>query len=244
MYALGDTTPEENAQVLACCVQYPEVAEELMNVQMALESYAMANAIEPNSGTKEKIFSTLNLKTARLEKVQAKVVSISPLRNIAAAAVFLLIGSAIFNVIFYNKYKQAYTKSEETQQQLAALNENFSETANNLNAITDKHSVQLRLKPVVAPKDVDAEIYWITDTGEVYIDPSDLPSAPKGMQYQLWAIVDGKAMDAGLIVSKDGRTLKMQKMKTFGKAQAFAVTLEKEGGVVASKEKPFVLVSL
>lgn len=244
MYALGDTTPEENAQVLACCVQYPEVAEELMKVQMALEAYAMANAIEPNSGTKEKIFSTLNLETAKLEKVQAKVVSISPLRNIAAAAVLLLLGSAIFNVIFYNKYKQAYSKAEQTQQQLAALNENFSETANNLNAITDKHSLQLRLKPVVAPKDVDAEIYWITDTGEVYIDPSDLPAAPKGMQYQLWAIVDGKAMDAGLIVSKDGRTLKMQKMKTFGRAQAFAVTLEKEGGVVASKEKPFVLVSL
>ncbi len=244
MYTLGDTTPEENELILANIEQYPEVREELIKVQKALEAYAIANAITPNANIKDKLFYQLNVSSAKTAVVPAKVISISLLRRIAAAAVLLLIGSAIFNIVFYNKYKDAYSKAEESQQQLAVLNENFSETTNNFNAITDKHSLQLRLKPVVAPKDVDAEIYWITDTGELYIDPSDLPSAPTGMQYQLWAIVDGKAMDAGLIVSKDGRTLKMQKMKTFGRAQAFAVTLEKEGGVAVSKEKPYVIVSL
>lgn len=244
MYTLGDTTPEENELVLASIEQYPEVREELIKVQKALEAYAIANAITPSVNIKDKLFYQLNVSPAKSAVVPAKVISISPLRRIAAASVLLLIGSAIFNIVFYNKYKDAYSKAEESQQQIASLSENLNETSTNLKIVRSKFSQHLKLKPDAGPKDTDAEIYWLTNTGEVYIDPSDLPPTPKGMQYQLWAIVDGKAIDGGLIVSKDGKTLEMQKMKTFGRAQAFAVTLEKEGGVAVSKEKPYVIVSL
>jgi hypothetical protein len=55
-----------------------------------------------------------------------------------------------------------------------------------------------------------------------YVDPSSLPSAPKGKQYELWAIVDGQPVNAGIIITtKKGDRYSIQKMKTFGKVDAF-----------------------
>ena len=64
-------------------------------------------------------------------------------------------------------------------------------------------------------------------------DPSNLPAIPAGMQYQLWGIVDGKPVDAGLIITTTAdKKYRIQKMKSFGKSkvEAFAVTLETAGG--------------
>jgi anti-sigma-K factor RskA len=245
-YVMGGTTPIENAQVEQWRALYPEVNDEIDSIEKNLEAYAFANAVAPSHKVKERIEAALKIpsQTNTQNNGKAKVVSITPWKNIAAAAVALLIGSAIFNVIYFGKYKAASAKYEEGEKTIAALNANLAEEANEMNVIRSKYSLPLKLKPDIAPKDADAKIFWMTNTGEVYIDPSNLPVPPKGMQYQLWAIVDGKAIDGGLIVSKDGKTLRMQKMKTFGKAQAFAVTLELEGGVAVSKEKPYVIVSL
>jgi Anti-sigma-K factor rskA len=246
-YVMGDTTSIENAQIEQWRAQYSEVNDEIVSIEKNLEAYAFANAITPSDKVKQKITAIINTPLQPLANNNngngAKVVSMTPWKNIAAAAVALLIGSAIFNVIYFGKYKDASAKYEDSEKKIASLNANLSEEANDMNVIRSKYSLPLKLKPDIAPKDADAKIYWLTNTGEIYIDPSNLPATPKGMQYQLWAIVDGKAIDGGLIVSKDGK-LRMQKMKTFGKAQAFAVTLEVEGGVVASKEKPYVIVSL
>lgn len=54
------------------------------------------------------------------------------------------------------------------------------------------------------------------------------PLFPFG-QYQLWAIVDCKPVDAGMISTEKG-VYHIQKMRSFGKAQAFAITLEKADG--------------
>ncbi len=242
---MGDTSPMQNTQVEQWRVQYFEVNDEIISIEKNLEAYAFANAITPSIKVKENVLAALKApsQTNGQNNSTAKVISISPWRNIAAAAVALLIGSAVFNVIYFSKYKDASAKYDESEKTIASLNANLADASNDMNVIRSKYSLPLKLKPDIAPKDADAKIYWLTNTGEIYIDPSNLPATPKGMQYQLWAIVDGKAIDGGLIVPKNGK-LSMQKMKTFGKAQAFAVTLEVEGGVVASKEKPYVIVSL
>jgi anti-sigma-K factor RskA len=51
---------------------------------------------------------------------------------------------------------------------------------------------------------------------------------PAGKQYQLWAIVDGKPVDAGMIDLN--QPIVFQQMKTINSAQAFAVTIENVGG--------------
>ena len=100
-----------------------------------------------------------------------------------------------------------------------------------LNVVQSKYSEPVRLNGLNETPDATAKIFWLKNTGEVYVDPSNLPEIPAGKQFQLWAIVDGKPIDAGLIETSTNKLkYRIQKMKAFGKAQAFAITIEKEGG--------------
>ena len=74
-------------------------------------------------------------------------------------------------------------------------------------------------------------IIFLKNTGDVYVDPADLPTIEKGKQYELWAIVDGAPVNAGIIItSSKGVSYNIQKMKNFGtvQVQAFAVSVEPE----------------
>ena len=243
MYVIGAASSEESAQVEQLRSQYPEVEEEIINIEKAFESYAFANAMEPSASVKNKIFSSLKSINEPLGIVpKAKVVSISPLKNIAAAAaVLLLIGSSVLNYFYYNKYNEVNDKYAESQQQIASLNEHLTEVDKDMGIVQSKYSEPISLKGQEAAPDAGAKIFWMKNTGEVYVDPTHMPIAPAGKQYQLWAFVDGKPVDAGMITSKDGKHYKIQKMKTFGKAQAFAITLETVGGNPEPKGSVYVL---
>jgi anti-sigma-K factor RskA len=240
-YVLGQASLQEKQLVETLRTQHSSVHEEIGEIERYMEAYAFANATPANNSVKAKLFEAINNKplatSITATNTPAKVVSIFSARNVAAAAVVLLIGSSLFNVSYYSKVNKQNEEIAELKKEVAG-----DELEDKV--VRSKYCLPMKMNPELAPKDADAKIYWLTNTGEIYIDPSNLPATPAGMQYQLWAIVDGKAVDAGLVVSKDGKTLKMQKMKSFGKAQAFAVTLEKAGGVIASKEKPYMIVSL
>jgi anti-sigma-K factor RskA len=84
--------------------------------------------------------------------------------------------------------------------------------------------------PGVAGKESDlATVYWDTKTKDVYLLANNLPKPNDDKQYQLWALVDGKPVDAGMIDDCNG----LCKLKNIQKAQAFAITLEKKGGSAA-----------
>jgi anti-sigma-K factor RskA len=73
-----------------------------------------------------------------------------------------------------------------------------------------------------------ATVYWNSESKDVYLLINELPKPATGKQYQLWAIVDGKPVDAGIFDTDNG--MSFVKLKTIPKAEAFAITLEKKGG--------------
>ena len=75
-----------------------------------------------------------------------------------------------------------------------------------------------------------ATVYWDTQSKDVYLLINKLPAPVSDKQYQLWAIVDGKPVDAGVFDMAEG--ISFVKLKTIPKAEAFAITLEKKGGSV------------
>jgi len=73
-----------------------------------------------------------------------------------------------------------------------------------------------------------AYVYWNGSTQEVYLDIQNMKELAQENQYQLWAIIDGKPVDAGVF---DGNLTGLVKMKGIGTgAAAFAVTIEPRGG--------------
>ncbi len=239
LYVLGMTTEQEAAEIAVWAQQYPEVAAEIAAIESGLETYAMINAIPAKASTKEKVFIEINSPYTRSTTSPAKVVSISSSwKYAAAAAILLLIGSIVFNISYYNKYQAANKDYEaavfeknRANEQLTALEQANNDMKNDLSVVQSRYSQPVSLDGQPAAPDAAAKIFWMKDSHEVYIDPSNLPEPPKGMQYQFWGFVDGKPVDGGMIVfTRKGDKYRIQKMKSFGKAEAFAVTLETEGG--------------
>jgi hypothetical protein len=247
LYATNTCTPSE-ATLVDTFLQAKDadIQTELAAIEQALEAYAFANALQPRMVVQNKLFSSLNFQApvVPIYSNNKEQKSLSIFKAVAAAAVLLLLGSIALNVIYFNKFKQLDALAASNEAAIKTLQSKTEIENYETKVIHSKYSLPLKMNGSELAPEADAKIYWLTNTGEIFIDPRNLPPTPAGKQYQLWAIVDGKAVDAGLIQTADGRTFKLQQMKTFGKAQAFAITLEQKGGVKASKEKPFAIVKL
>jgi Anti-sigma-K factor rskA len=256
LYVLGLTNEQETAQVLAWKATYPEVGVELLAIENSLEQVDLAKAVSPSLDTKKNLFSAIKSnKVENVEKdaeISTPVVAmnnavVKPMSNTlkyaAAAAAILFVVSAINNFSTYTKYKKATDALAVAEQKINNQNQELASLKDNLEVPLNISSQQVVLKGTATAPTSTAKIFWIRNTGDVYVEASGLPETPTGMQYQLWAIIDGKPVDAGMINNnKKGQKYNIQKMKAFGKAQAFAITLEKEGGSpTPTMEKMYVM---
>lgn len=252
LYCTGLTNAAESAEVAQWAKQFPEVAAEIEAIQSGLEAYAQTHAIEPASGVKEKILASINTSESapvvnmpQSETVEKKVFAMSPVWKYAAAAsIVLLLGSLILNYSYYSKYKTANDQLASAQTELQQQKNMAKALNEEMGVIGDRNAMPVSLNGLPDVPEAAARIYWMKHTGEVYIDPSNLPQAPKGKQYQFWAIVDGVPVSGGMIdtnIEIDGKKIRIQKMKSFGKAQAFAVSLEDAGPEKPAPTKVMVI---
>ncbi len=238
LHAAGLTSQEEGLRVQQWIKEYPEIAKAYDEIEKDIESYALANAIAPSAAVKGKIFSALNFDAAENNEASdsltntGKIVALTPYwKWMAVACIFLLMASGTLNLFFYNKYDTASKDLKLTEQELAQMNQDNTDLKAGMNVIQSKYSEAIRLNGVNTTPEAIAKIFWMKNTGDVYIDASNLPDTQKDQQFQLWAIVDGKPVDAGLIItSRKNDKYRIQKMRSFGRAEAFAITIEKQGG--------------
>ena len=223
-------------------MQYPVVKAEIEAIQSGMESYANAHAVQPASGIKEKIFQRIIDPDAAANQdkpaMTGRPLAEIKLRSVpvswkwgAAAAVLLIIASTLSDILFYNKYVSANNELTAVRDQLDSEKLKAGEMKHDMSVVHNPLSMPVALKGMEQMPDATAKIFWLQNTGEVMIDASNLPNAPQGSQYQFWAIVDGIPVNGGMIITNDkGIKYRFQKMRSFGKAQAFAISLEKEGG--------------
>lgn len=252
LYATGLALDEEVKLVHEYIISYPEVATELALIEARMEMYAKSFAVQPHPSVKDKIFVRINSEDTTAKVVTltdhsavaaAKIIGISALWKFAiVASIVLLVGSVALNVLLYNKSNVTAKNLQQSEKELAGLREENKLIEGNMQVVQNKFSKSVSLRGLDAAPDAAAKIFWMENTGEVYIEPSNLPEAPPGKQYQLWGIVDGKPVSGGMILgSKKGDKFRIQKMKTFGRVEAFAVTLENEPGNVAPKGPMYVM---
>ena len=254
-YVLGMADADEVAQLEQLKKQHPEIQAAIDSFENELEATAMANAVTPAATTKTKLMQALaedfsNLDTNTTESStqptapkEAKVVQLplTPIASkagnlfkyIAAASIILLLGSTATNVYLFNKYN---TLNKEV---IALLNDKntlttdnntiqtkYQEVTNSLQLMSDTNIIKVALKGIAGKEGNLATVFWNNKTKDVYLLSNKLPKAPEGKQYQLWALVNGKPIDAGMLQDCNG----VCKLKNTVKADVFAITLEKAGG--------------
>ncbi len=240
-YVIGATTDEQAAMIRELCTKHPELLAELERVEASIID-ASSHTNEPlNPALKAKISAQLSF-SDDASQAETKIVSIQNkgLRfyRFGIAASLLLFGSSFCYILFLQqKLKRLNSEvaalsasksymAEELKIQQASLYNTHSE----LRVVSDPNIKKIPLKGMNSLASRSAVIHWNPQTSEVYFNAALLPK-PANKQYQLWAIVNGKPVDAGMI-QLEGE-LVFQKMKAVSSAQAFAVTIEKPGGSAA-----------
>ncbi|TPG63597.1 anti-sigma factor domain-containing protein [Hymenobacter nivis] len=161
----------------------------------------------------------------------------APRRGLAIAASIALLLSLFGNAYLYQQWQGADTALvalQDTQNRVAAntlvVEKKLGEVKEQNAVLRDAefHFVALAGTPD-APQD-RARVLFNAKTKQVYVDVQKLSPAPTGRQYQLWALNNGKPVDAGMLTQAAASGERLERMKDIASAQAFAVTLEPLGG--------------
>lgn len=253
-FVAGLAADHEVRELQAAIAQYPEVKAATDAAQLDMERYVMMQAVPPPADVKDKLFLSLNNEAtpeagaatsgtvseeyAAYDDEPRKPATVGRIwQYMAAAAAIGLIVSLGFNVMYYNstsEWKGKYQALLTDQQSLAAQNEVFQARiaqSEEMVGMLSSPSVKKVMMSTTRKDHPESKVtvFWNAASQEVYLTVNNLPEPAADQQYQLWAIVNNKPVDAG--VFEMGNTTKaFQKMKGIAAAQYFAVTLEKKGG--------------
>lgn len=237
LYVSGDLSESERKEVEAQAALHPEIREELNAIEIAMEKYAMMHAVEPSKHVLQSILA--EVENTQVKTTSPKVVQMKPkstgniLRSLAYAASILLFISVAVNVYYFNKYKTVSGELADIREdntfmagEFETLKVNYQTLQSDLNIIKNPAYIAVTMKGQPISPSAASMVYWDKTTGQVYVYASKLPAPEAGKQYQLWALKDGKPIDAGVFdINGD-----LQQMKRITEADAFAVTLEPVGG--------------
>ncbi|MBA3681567.1 MAG: anti-sigma factor [Bacteroidetes bacterium] len=241
-YVLGTASAWETDLVNDLCKKNPLLIKEIESIEEALIKYSSQSTATINSEVKNKIevklFSAHDQQapkeaTILALKDQNKTVRLYKL-GIAASVIFI-----ITSVVYIFSLQERLNKTGDkladvtsskisAEEELKAQQTSLIVLNSKLQILSDPKIKTIGLKGMNSLASKSALVHWNSATNEVYFNASALPSSPTNKQYQLWAIVDGKPVDIGVIDLESDSTF--QKMKAVKNAQGFAVTIEKTGG--------------
>ena len=157
----------------------------------------------------------------------------------AMAASVALILSLGANALFYSRWKDASADLVALQNDQARFAQTTTVVERQLGALRQENQVlrsdEFRAVALAGTKtapSAKARVLYNPATHKVYVDVKSLPALPAGKQYQLWALDKGKPVDAGVLLATTATGEGLQPMKDIASAQAFAMTVEPEGGSI------------
>ncbi|QEC67748.1 anti-sigma factor [Panacibacter ginsenosidivorans] len=247
-YVLGLASADEAAELELLCMQHADIKNAVDEFAALIEANAFNNAVTPPPTVKDKVMLALS---EEFEKEKNKIVPVIPLhtgntdaetvtvapkptwRYLAAASIILLVVSTALNFYFYSNYKtsnEKYVALLEERNSLQAKNDvnltRLNDYEESMHIIQNPDVQKIDLPGIKGHENTFAAVYWDSKTKDVYLLPAKMDALPSDKQYQLWAIVDGKPVSAGLVEDCNG----LCKMSNVPKASMFAITVEPKGG--------------
>lgn len=243
-YVLGEVSEQERAEVEANLLRYPELREELSKIEEAQEALLMQSAITPPARVRDKLLRQIDSSEANVRHPEATGSKVVPLGTTSVKwwklATAASVSVAVITSYLALNYKGELRQTRDRLDNLIAQNQQIAQDYNTVNQRLDKIESTIRiidnpsyrrviLKGTDAAQGSLASVYWNESSSEVYLSVQQLRDISKDQQFQLWAIVDGKPVDAGVFNIAEG----IIRMKDIKNASAFAVTIEPQGGSVS-----------
>lgn len=235
-YALGDLSEKERTEVEANLQRYPALREELSRVEENQERLFLEIGIQPRAEVKQELLKKI------AEQPKGKIVSLvqeksslSMWKYAAAASVAIALVSTFLAYSYWSKWQSAESNLSDLiaqNQQVAkdynTVNQRLEKIETDLKVINNPSFTRVVMEGTANATGALASVYWNESTQEVFMSIQNMKELSRENQYQLWAIVDGKPVDAGVFDLNLAGLIKMKEIG--GVAAAFAVTIEPRGG--------------
>lgn len=235
-YVLDQLSAKEREEVEQMASSHSEIREEIDRIERAIETLALTSAVSVPKQVKDAIMGSVAEEHTPVVPIGEPEDRGSFLKIAIAASLAVAIGSSILAFSYWNRWRSAEDKLAD----LVAQNQQFADNYNLVNRKLDniQNAVKVMNDPSFARVTMNgtdnspaslATIYWNKETEAVFLSVQDLQNLSQDQQYQLWAIVDGVPVDAGVFDADDSSYF-VQMNNIGSNVAAFAVTIEPRGG--------------
>ncbi len=232
LYVYGALSEEESAEVTRILKQYPEILEEVEEIERSLMN--LSAAVAP--GDPEYLINSIKEKL----NGQTKVYPISRRKNWSAyigwAASILLMFGLFYMFNKNNELRESLQSMQadkvRMESEIAGARDDAQKTRELLNVLRDRDILKIPLPGQEVAPEAYATAYWDRETNTTYIDARDLPRPPAGMVYQVWSLElqPLTPTSIGLLDDFEEDQNKIFALENTNVSQAFGITLEPEGG--------------
>lgn len=235
LYVYGALSEKESREVSLMLKKYPEIKEEVREIENALMK--LSGAAAPSNP--EALIASIKSKLS--DKSTATAIPISKTRTnwMAyagwAASILLLIG--LFFVFENNSELQESLKLEQAknaqlEQQIVEARKNSEKSNELLAVLRDREISRISLEGQNVAPDAFAMVYWNDSENTAFIDAQALPEPPRGKVYQVWSLkMDPLTPTSiGLLEEFKDDENKIFTLENTNDSEGFGITLEPDGG--------------
>jgi len=233
--ALSKSEEERFQQLLAdASKEQLAVFQDLKAV--SAEMATLAPAEKPSLAVKEKIMKMAT--DVSKQKRKAPVHQMSWYR-MAVAASFIFIFTSL-GLLFYSQSLQddmlSQSRKIADQQVTIEVLETEVQRKNELLTILEARDVDLVMMDGMAEMSPNGygKVVWDKQGGRALLQVAGIPTVPTDKDYQLWFIVNGQPISAGVFAVDDPQRdnfFKIEQLQSDADEGAFAITMEPKGGM-------------
>ena len=241
-YVMGAVSDQERREVECLSSIYPDIQQEIDQLSVALEQYTQLYSVEPPASVKAKLLEQLDFDAPKETIVRQMPVNLNTERPYTYRATWMVAASIGLLVLLFSFYLLSQLRTN--QNTLASVRTSNSSLQSEIHQLRDRQAqaeqtLTLLRQPGLrtlalhgnekAPQG-NMLLFWNTQTHQVAVQVQSLPPLPANQQYQLWSMVNGKPVDAGVFDASNASEFVQRLNRPVERADAFAVTVEKRGG--------------
>jgi hypothetical protein len=229
-YVLGSTTSDENLEVELYISNYPEVEKEYNKLQDSLEIMAKVNAVEAPKFILNNIINAIDTKPVHsLQNTNSK----TPWYSIAASIALLIFAGTAFLLFQHNKdlireNQVVVDEIFDLRNDIQKNNDKLDDVMRQFMKLNNPETEKYVLRGNDRAKKLKTVAYINAVDKTSMIDVVELPQLPENHTYQMWAELQDRMVNLGIL---DASSKKLQSIPYMENALALSITIEPKKGI-------------
>lgn len=242
-YIMGTTSVSEDIQIEHYIESYPEIADEYLRLQDNLEIIAKSNAVEAPRFILDAVHNELEQESV-IEMPREK--RRTPWFSIAASIMAMVFGGYAFMLHEQNlelKHENDVVVEEifDLRSDIDENNTKLDEVMRQFLKLNNPETEKYVLRGNERAKNLKTVAYINAVDKTSMIDVVSLPQLPKDQNYQIWAEMQDRMVNLGIL---DPSERKLQQIPYMEDALALSITIEPQGSQTASTDNSVAEITL